>query len=83
MRAPGGAVANIRFRINAHREWSGKIYVTVRDGNGKIARVGNIYEPMPILLGPNSEFFVKLARDEGVEFEDSTELWVTIETWTK
>jgi hypothetical protein len=82
VRAPGGSVADIRFRINAHREWSGKIYVTVRDGDGKIARVGNIYET-PILLGPNGEFFVKLARDEGVEFEDSTELWVTIEAWTK
>ncbi len=81
--APGGSVATIEFRINAHREWSGKIYVTVRDGDGKIARVGDIYETMPILLGPNGEFFVKLARDEGVEFEDSTELWVTIEAWTK
>ena len=83
VRAPGGSVANIGFRINAHREWSGKIYVAVRDGNGEIARVSNIYEPMPILLGPNGEFFVKLARDEGVEFEDSTELCVTIVAWTK
>ena len=82
-RAPGGSVAKIGFRLNAHREWSGKIYVTVRDGRGQIARVDNIYEPRPILLGPNGEFFVKLARDEGVEFEDSTELWVTIEAWTK
>jgi len=83
VRAPGGSVAKIGFRINAHRKWSGKIYVTVRDGNGNIARVVNIYETMPILLGPNGEFFVKLVRDEGVEFEDSSELWVTIEAWTK
>jgi hypothetical protein len=82
-RAPGDSVAKIGFRLNAHREWSGKIYVMVRDGHGKIARVDNIYKAMPILLGPNAEFFVKLARDEGVEFEDSTELWVTIEAWTK
>jgi len=55
----------------------------VRDGRGEIARVDDIYKAMPILLGPNAEFFVKLARHESVEFEDSTELWVTIETWTK
>jgi hypothetical protein len=83
VRAPGGSVANIGFRINAHHEWSGKMYVTVRNGNGEITRVNNIYEHVPILLGPNGEFFVKLARDEGVEFEDSTKLWVTIEAWTK
>lgn len=82
-RAPGGAVAGIRFKLNAHREWSGKMHVIVRDGRGQVARVENIYEPMPILLGDNGEFFVKLSRDESVVFEDGTELWVDLETWTK
>lgn len=83
VRAPGGAVARILFKLNAHREWSGKIHVMVRDGRGQVDRVENIYEAKPIMVGSNGEFFVKLARDEGVEFEDSTELWVTIDAWTK
>lgn len=82
-RAPGGAVAHIRFKLNARREWSGKVCVIVRDGHGQVERVENIYEPMPILLGDNGEFFVKLDRDESVVFEDDTELWVDLETWTK
>lgn len=82
-RAPGCAVADIKFSLNAHREWSGKFHVMVRDGRGQVERVENIYERKPVLLGPNGEFFVKLARDDGVEFDDSTELWVEIETWTK
>jgi hypothetical protein len=82
-RAPGGSVADIGFRLNARREWSGKISVMVRDGRGQVERVDNIYEAKPILLGANGEFFVKLARDGGVEFEDGTELWVTIASWTK
>jgi len=83
VRAPGWSVARILFKLNAHREWSGKVDVIVRDGRGQVERVEKIYEPKPILLGDNGEFFVKLARDESVVFEDSTELWATIETWTK
>ncbi|MBB5046095.1 hypothetical protein HNR60_000837 [Rhodopseudomonas rhenobacensis] len=82
-RAPGGAVARIRFKLNARREWSAKAHVIVRDGLGQVERVENIYEPMSILLGDNGEFFVKLERDESVVFEDGTELWVDLETWTK
>lgn len=81
--APGGSTATIEFQLNARREWSGKIYVMVRDGREKIARVDNIYAPMPIFLGPNGEFFVKLARGEGVDFEDGIALSVTLRTWTK
>lgn len=82
-RAPGGAVAGVRFKLNERREWSGKVHVLVRDGRGQVARVENVYEPMPILLGDQGEFFVKLARDKSVVFEDGNELWVYLETWTK
>lgn len=82
-RAPSDSLATIGFRLNARREWSGKICVMVRDGRGTIARVDNIYEPMRIVLGPNGEFFVKLLRGEGVDFEEGTALWATISAWTK
>ena len=83
VRAPGGSVARIGFRLNTQREWNGKIQVIVRDGRGRVERVENIYEAMPVFLGDNGEFFVKLARGDGIEFEDGTELWVTIDAWSK
>lgn len=82
-RAPGNAIANIRFRLNAHREWSGKFYVCVRDGLGRVERVENIYDDKSIRLGNEGEFFVKLVKDDDVHVEDGNELWVTIESWTK
>lgn len=83
VRAPGDSIATIGFQINARRDWSGKIDVMVRDGLGTIARVDNIYEAVPVMLGANGEFFVKLLREEGVAFEDGTALWVTVKAWTK
>lgn len=55
----------------------------VRDGRGQVECVEHICDCKLVLPGPNGEFFVKLARDDGVTFDDSTELWVEIETWTK
>jgi hypothetical protein len=81
--APGNALADIKFKLNARREWSGKVHIMVRDGCGQVERVENIYEHKPIQLGASGEFFVKLACDGGVVFEETTEFWVEIETWTK
>lgn len=81
--APGNSIATIEFRLNTRREWSRKISFLVRDGCGTIARVDNIYEPLRILLGQRGEFSVKLLRGEGVNFEDSMQLWVAIRDWTK
>ena len=83
VRAPGGAVARIMFVLNARPEWSGKLHVIVRDGRGQVERVENIYEPMPILLGDNGEFFMKVVRDESVAFGDTNQLSVDLKTWTK
>lgn len=82
-RAPGGAVARIMFVLYERPEWSGKLHVIVRDGRGQVERVENIYEPMPILLGDNGEFFVKIERDASVAFEDTNQLSVDLTTWTK
>ena len=82
-RAPGGAVARVRFKLYAGREWANKVHVIIRDGCGLIARVENMYEPVPISLGDNGEFFLKVARDDSVEFEDGNELWIDLVSWTK